>query len=144
MCGAAHWRACRHAGGVRVCGRVCWPVPPPSLLCCCLASPWRWGQGLARASRGAVVVLREAQRLSMWWCCGGGGLWLRVRPCAGGRRSVVGRKSSPVDGGHDGSALAASVSVLRVSWRGTALSLQGAPRVKTSSCWTCDGGVLAS
>jgi hypothetical protein len=80
---------------------------------------------MARASRGAVVVLWEAPRLSRWWCCGGGGLWLRTGPCAGEGRSAVGRKSSPVDGGHDGDALAASISLLRASWRGTALSLQG-------------------
>jgi hypothetical protein len=70
-------------------------------------------------------VLWEAPRLSRWWCCGGGGLWLRTGPCAGEGRSAVGRKSSPVDGGHDGDALAASISLLRASWRGTALSLQG-------------------
>jgi hypothetical protein len=52
--------------------------------------------------------------------------WLRAGPCAGGRRGAVGRRSSPVDGGHDGGALAASVSLLGASWRGTALLLQGA------------------
>jgi hypothetical protein len=39
-------------------------------------------------------------------------IWLRAGPCAGGGRGAVGRRSLPVDGGHDGGALAASVSLL--------------------------------
>jgi hypothetical protein len=78
--------------------------------------------GFARCRGGASggTAALQVVELRRWR------IWLRAGPSAGGGRGAVGRRSLPVDGGHDGGALAASVSLLGASWRGTAVSLLGA------------------